>query len=82
MRAPITIVKNKNLSVEDCFPIMDHIVEKDKFSDGVNENFYEVLSKSGLTATMTQQQTSLYLRLSSYNWPIRWVYWMKTVVTC
>ena len=29
---------------------MDH-VEKDKFSDGgVNENFYEVLSKSGLTA--------------------------------
>ena len=29
---------------------MDHI-EKDKFSDGgVNENFYEVLSKSGLTA--------------------------------
>ena len=50
MRAPITIVKNKNLSVEDCFLIVDHI-EKDKFSDsGVNENFYEVLSKSGLTA--------------------------------
>ena len=43
-----TIVKN--LSVEDCFSIVDHI-EKDKFSDGgVNENFYEVLSKSGLTA--------------------------------
>ena len=43
-----TIVKN--LSVEDCFLIVDHI-EKDKFSDGgVNENFYEVLSKSGLTA--------------------------------
>ena len=50
-RAPITIVKNKNLSVEDCFSIVDHVVEKDKFSD-VNENFYEVLSKSGLTATI------------------------------
>ena len=48
-----TIVKNKNLSVEDCFSIVDHVVEKDKFSDGsVNENFYEVLSKSGLTATI------------------------------
>ena len=35
---------------------MDHIVEKDKFSDGgVNENFYKVLSKSGLTATTTNQ---------------------------
>ena len=54
-RAPITIVKNKNLSVEDCFSIVDHVVEKDKFSDGVNENFYEVLSKSGLTATTTNQ---------------------------
>ena len=32
---------------------MDHVVEKDKFSD-VNENFYEVLSKSGLTATTNQ----------------------------
>ena len=43
-----TIVEN--LSVEDCFSIVDHI-EKDKFSDGgVNENFYEVLSKSGVTA--------------------------------
>ena len=52
-RTRITIVKNKNLSVEDCFSIMDHVVEKDKFSsDGVNENFYEVLSKSGLTATI------------------------------
>ena len=49
----ITIVKNKNLSVEDCFSIMDHVLEKDKFSDG-NENFYEVLSKSGLTATTNQ----------------------------
>ena len=49
-----TIVKNKNLSVEDCFSIVDHVVEKDKFSDGVNENFYEVLSKSGLTATTNQ----------------------------
>ena len=45
-----TIVKN--LSVEDCFSIVDHVVEKDKFSDGgVNENFYKVLSKSGATAT-------------------------------
>ena len=54
-RAPITIVKNKNLNVENCFSIMDHVVEKDKFSSdggGVNENFYEVLSKSGLTATI------------------------------
>ena len=50
-----TIVKNKNLSVEDCFSIMDHVVEKDKFSsDRVNENFYKVLSKSGLTATTNQ----------------------------
>ena len=47
-----TIVKN--LSVEDCFSIMDHIVEKDKFSDGVNENFYKVLSKSGATTTTNQ----------------------------
>ena len=47
-----TIVKN--LSVENCFSIVDH-VEKDKFSDGVNENFYKVLSKSGLTATTTNQ---------------------------
>ena len=49
-RAPI--IKNKNLSVEDCFSIVDH--EKDKFSD-VGENFYKVLSKSGLTATTTNQ---------------------------
>ena len=49
-----TIVKNKNLSVEDCFSIVDHVVEKDKFSDGANENFYKVLSKSGLTATTNQ----------------------------
>ena len=49
-----TIVKN--LSVEDCFSIVDHVVEKDKFSDGgVNENFYRVLSKSGLTATTRNQ---------------------------
>ena len=34
---------------------MDHVVEKDKFSDGgVNENIYKVLSKSGLTATTNQ----------------------------
>ena len=51
-RAPI--IKNKILNVEDCFLIMDHVVEKDKFSD-VNENFYKVLSKSGLTATTTNQ---------------------------
>ena len=49
-RAPI--IENKNLSVEDCFSIVDH--EKDKFSD-VDENFYKVLSKSGLTATTTNQ---------------------------
>ena len=49
-RAPI--IKNKNLSVEDCFSIVDH--EKDKFSD-VDENFHKVLSKSGLTATTTNQ---------------------------
>ena len=47
-----TIVKN--LSVEDCFLIGDHVVEKDKFSDGVNENFYKVLSKSGATTTTNQ----------------------------
>ena len=40
------------MSVEDCFSIVDH--EKDKFSD-VDENFYKVLSKSGLTATTTNQ---------------------------
>ena len=49
-RAPI--IKNKNLSVEDCFSIMDH--KKNKFSD-VDENFYKVLSKSGLTATTINQ---------------------------
>ena len=49
-----TIVKN--LSVEDCFSIVDHVVEKDKFSDGgVNENFYKVLSESGATTTTTNQ---------------------------
>ena len=48
----------KNLSVEDCFLIMDH-VEKDKFSD-INENFYEVLSKSGLTATIDPTTNSLF----------------------
>ena len=32
---------------------MDH--EKDKFFSDVNENFYKVLSKSGLTATTTNQ---------------------------
>ena len=53
-----TIVKNKNLSVEDCFLIVDH-VEKDKFSD-INENFYEVLSKSGLTATIDPTTNSLF----------------------
>ena len=38
------------------FSILDHVVEKDKFSDGdVNENFYKVLSKSGLTATTRNQ---------------------------
>ena len=36
---------------------MDHVVEKDKFSDGVNENFYKVLSKSGLTDTTTTNQS-------------------------
>ena len=41
----------KNLSVEDCFSILDHVVEKDKFSDGVNENLYKVLSRSGATTT-------------------------------
>ena len=49
-----TTVKNKNLSIEDCFSIVDHIVEKDKFSSDVNENFYKVLFKSGLTATTNQ----------------------------
>ena len=53
-RAPITIVKNKNLSVEDCFSIVDH--EKNKFSD-VDENFYKVLSKSELTATTPTNQS-------------------------
>ena len=52
-RAPI--IKNKNLSVEDCFSIVDH--EKDKFFSDVNENFYKVLSKSGLTATTTTNQS-------------------------
>ena len=53
-----TIVKN--LSVEDCFLIVDHI-EKDKFSDsGVNENFYEVLSKRGLTAAIDPPTNSLF----------------------
>ena len=52
-RAPI--VKNKNLSVEDCFSIVDH--EKDKLFSDVNKNFYKVLPKSGLTATTTTNQS-------------------------
>ena len=52
-RAPI--VKNKNLSVEDCFSFVDH--KKDKFFSDVNENFYKVLSKSGLTAATTTNQS-------------------------
>ena len=39
---------------------MDHI-EKDKFSDScVNENFYEVLSKRGLTAAIDPPTNSLF----------------------
>ena len=60
----ITIVKNKNLSVEDCFSIVDHVVEKDKFSD-VNENFYKVLSKSGLTATNQSLFKIKFLQLAN-----------------
>ena len=55
-----TIVKN--LSVEDCFSIVDH-VEKDKFSD-INENFYEVLSKSGLTAPTNSLFKIKFLQLA------------------
>ena len=48
----------KNLSAEDCFLIVDHI-EWDKFLD-INENFYEVLSKSGLTSTIDPTTNSLF----------------------
>ena len=58
-----TIVKN--LSVEDCFSIMDHVVEKDKFSDGVNENFYKVLSKSGATTTNQSLFKIKFLQLAN-----------------
>ena len=57
-----TIVKN--LIVEDCFLIVDHVVEKDKFSDSVNENFYEVLSKSGLTAPTNSLFKIKFLQLA------------------
>ena len=55
-----TIVKK--LSVEDCFFIVDH-VETDKFSD-INENFYKVLSKSGLTAPTNSLFKIKFLQLS------------------
>ena len=58
-----TIVKN--LSVEDCFSIVDHVVEKDKFSDGVNENFYKVLSKSGATTTNQSLFKIKFLQLAN-----------------
>ena len=58
-----TIVKN--LSVEDCFSIVEHVVEKDKFSDGVNENFYKVLSKSGLTTTNQSLFKIKFLQLAN-----------------
>ena len=58
-----TIVKN--LSVEDCFSIMDHVVEKDKFSDGVNEYFYKVLSKSGATTTNQSLFKIKFLQLAN-----------------
>ena len=57
-----TIVKN--LSVEDCFLIVDHVIEKDKFSDSVNEKFYEVLSKSGLTAPTNSLFKIKFLQLA------------------
>ena len=56
-----TIVKN--LSVEDCFLIVDHIIEKDKFSDS-NEKFHEVLSKSGLTAPTNSLFKIKFLQLA------------------
>ena len=56
-----TIVKN--LSVEDCFLIMDHVVEKDKFSDS-NEKFHEALSKSGLTAPTNSLFKIKFLQLA------------------
>ena len=53
----------KNLSVEDCFLIVDHIVEKDKFSNS-NEKFHEVLSKSGLTAPTNSLFKIKFLQLA------------------
>ena len=55
-----TIVKN--LSVEDCFLIVD-LVGKDKFSD-INENIYEVLSKSRLTAPTNSLFKIKFLQLA------------------
>ena len=45
---------------------MDHVVEKDKFSDGgVNENFYKVLSKSGATTTNQSLFKIKFLQLAN-----------------
>ena len=43
---------------------MDHVVEKDKFSDSVNKKFYEVLSKSGLTAPTNSLFKIKFLQLA------------------
>ena len=72
-----TIVKN--LSVEDCFSIVDHVVERINFQMVVlMKTFTKCCPR---VEQQQQQQTSLYLRLNSYNWLIQWVYWMA-VVTC
>ena len=42
---------------------MDHVIEKDKFSDS-NEKFYEVLSKSGLTAPTNSLFKIKFLQLA------------------
>ena len=46
------------------FLIVDHVVEKDKFSDS-NEKFYEVLSNSGLTAPTNSFFKIKFLQLAN-----------------
>ena len=71
-----TIVKN--LSVEDCFRSWTTLLKRINFQMVLMKTFTKCCPR-----VEQQQQTSLYLRLNSYNWPIRLVYWMKTaVVTC
>ena len=45
-KTPITIVKNKNLSVEDCFSLVDNIAISD-FHNDINSDLVNLLNEKG-----------------------------------